>query len=197
MGSTWEMNSVSDELEKQGSVTGGAHNVGKPREIGLGAAPVFQFDEFDCRILRSLQDAADQSMEELAGRVGLSRTPCWRRVKRLEEMGVIVRRVTLLDRERLGFHVTAFLRVRLKYHDPVTLNRFTSGIQDVKEVIECYSTAGDTDFLLHVIAPNLAEYEEVLRYRIMTLSDICTVNSVIVLKTIKYTTSVPLPGLSR
>jgi Lrp/AsnC family transcriptional regulator len=158
---------------------------------------VLQFDEFDRRILRSLQDAADQSMEELSERVGLSRTPCWRRVKRLEEMGIIVRRVTLLDRERLGLRVTAFLRVRLKEHDSATLNRFTSGIQDVEEVVECYSTAGETDFLLRVVASDLAEYEDVLRSRILSLSNIYTVNSLITLKTVKYTTNVPLPALSR
>lgn len=112
-------------------------------------------------------------------------------------MGIIGRRVTLLDRERLGLRVTAFLQIRPKYHDAVTLNRFTNGIQGIEEVVECYSIAGDTDFLLHVIASNLAEYEDVLRYGIMTLSDVYTVHSLIVLKTVKYTTSVLLPALSR
>lgn len=163
----------------------------------LQGAPVFQLDDFDRRILRSLQETADQSTEELAERVGLSRTPCWRRVKRLEEMGIIARRVTLLDREKLGFRVTAFLQIRLKYHDSVTLSRFTNGIRDIEEVVECHAVAGDTDFLLQVIASTLSAYEDVLKYRIMALSEVYTVNSLIVLKTIKHTTSVPLPASPR
>jgi len=131
-------------------------------------------------------------MEELAEHVGLSRTPCWRRVKRLEELGIILKRVALLGRETLGLDVTIFIRVKLNRHDADTLCRFEAGVQDIEEVVECYLIAGDQDYLLQIISSNLAKYEDVLKHRIINLPGVNTVSSLVALKNIKYTTKVPL-----
>jgi len=150
-------------------------------------------DEFDRRILRSLQDCADKSMEDVSESVGLSRTPCWRRVKRLEETGIIVKRVTLLARRSLGLGVKAFVCIKLKSHGAEVLFRFETMMQDIEEVVECYAVAGDDDYVLQVVAFDLWEYENILRNRIARLPEVNTTTSFITLKEIKYTTKLPLP----
>ena len=99
-------------------------------------------DRFDRRILNELQQAGDISMQELGERVGLSHTPCWRRVKRLEDRGLIRQRVTLLDAEQLDLAVNVFVNVSLKRHQENALSRFEEAVQDIPEVVECYSTSG-------------------------------------------------------
>ena len=112
-------------------------------------------DNIDRRILSELQDNADLPMQELGDRVGLSHTPCWRRVKRLEERGIVKRRVALLDAEQLDLAVNVFVNVSLRRHQENALNRFETAVQDVPEVVECYSVSGETDFLLRVVVADV------------------------------------------
>jgi len=127
-------------------------------------------DTIDRRILSELQDNADLSMQELGDRIGLSHTPCWRRVKRLEERGVVKRRVALLDAEQLDLAVNVFVNVSLRRHQENALNRFETAVQDVPEVVECYSVSGETDFLLRVVVADVTAYERLVKATLPSIS---------------------------
>ncbi|TNF86236.1 MAG: Lrp/AsnC family transcriptional regulator, partial [Gammaproteobacteria bacterium] len=116
-------------------------------------------DSFDLQILRELQADAEISMQELGEKVGLSHTPCWRRVKKLEEQGVIRRRVTLLDPERLQLAVNVFVQVSLGVQQEEALNAFEAAVQTIPEIVECYTVSGDRDFLLRVVVEDVTAYE--------------------------------------
>jgi Lrp/AsnC family transcriptional regulator len=149
-------------------------------------------DDFDLKILRSLQEDADLSMVELGERVGLSHTPCWRRVKRLEETGFIRGRVAVLDPERLGLPVNVFVEVHLRQHDEATLNAFETAVQQVEEVVECYTVSGERDFLLRVVVADVASYEHLLKHRLVHLPAVGSLSSTFALRQVKYTTRLPL-----
>lgn len=149
-------------------------------------------DEFDLKILRALQDDADLSMADLGERVGLSHTPCWRRVKKLEEQGFIRGRVMLLDPERLGLPVNVFVEVHLKAHDETSLNAFETAVAAVDEVVECYTVSGEKDFLLRVVVADVASYEQLLKHRLVHLPSVGSLSSTFALRQVKYTTRLPL-----
>ena len=150
------------------------------------------FDKYDRNILLALQDDAEISMAELGARVGLSHTPCWRRVKRLEELGYIRRRVTLLDPEKLQLNVSVHAYITIKSHDEASLNAFESSVQEVVEIVECYSITGDKDYLLRIVVANVDEYEKLLKTQLVHLPNVASVNSAFALKQVKYTTALPL-----
>jgi Lrp/AsnC family transcriptional regulator len=149
-------------------------------------------DDFDRRILRTLQLNANYSMAELGQKVGLSHTPCWRRIKRLEAEGIIKGKVILLDPQKLDLGVTVYAYVTIKSHDEDSLNAFESEIQKVKEVVECYSTSGDRDYVLRVLVRSVENYEKLLKRTIAHLPNIASINSTFALKQVKYTTQLPL-----
>ena len=149
-------------------------------------------DDFDLKILRILQQDAACSMAELGERVGLSHTPCWRRVKKLEERGVIRGRVVLLDPERLDLTVNVFVEVHLEQHDETALNAFETAVQQVEEVVECYTVSGEKDFLLRVVVPDVAAYEHLLKHRLVHLPAVGSLSSTFALRQVKYTTQLPL-----
>lgn len=149
-------------------------------------------DRFDRRILNELQQAGDISMQELGERVGLSHTPCWRRVKRLEERGLIRQRVTLLDAEQLDLAVNVFVNVSLKRHQENALNRFEEAVLDIPEVVECYSVSGATDFLLRVVVADVGAYERLLKATLVHLPEVGNLSSTFALRQVKYTTALPL-----
>jgi len=165
----------------------GIHEARSPR-VGL--------DELDRRILGELQQDARLTNRELSERVGLSPAPCWRRVKRLEESGVVVRHATLLDPEAVGLPVTAYLHVALDDHHAQTVKRFDELIQRLPEVLECYSMSGQTDYLLKVVAAGMSEYEAFLSRNLLPVAAVRSVNTSFVLKRKKLTTVLPLdaPG---
>lgn len=150
-------------------------------------------DTIDRRILSELQDNADLSMQELGDRVGLSHTPCWRRVKRLEERGIVKRRVALLDAEQLDLAVNVFVNVSLRRHQENALNRFETAVQDVPEVVECYSVSGETDFLLRVVVADVTAYEHLVKATLVHLPEVGNLTSTFALRQVKYTTALPLP----
>lgn len=149
-------------------------------------------DTIDRRILSELQDNADLSMQELGDRIGLSHTPCWRRVKRLEERGVVKRRVALLDAEQLDLAVNVFVNVSLRRHQENALNRFETAVQDVPEVVECYSVSGETDFLLRVVVADVTAYERLVKATLVHLPEVGNLTSTFALRQVKYTTALPL-----
>lgn len=149
-------------------------------------------DAIDRRILSELQDNADLSMQELGDRIGLSHTPCWRRVKRLEERGIVKRRVALLDAEQLDLAVNVFVNVSLRRHQENALNRFEAAVQDVPEVVECYSVSGETDFLLRVVVADVTAYERLVKATLVHLPEVGNLTSTFALRQVKYTTALPL-----
>ena len=155
----------------------------------------FSPDAFDLKILAELQRDADQSMQDLGDKVGLSHTPCWRRVKRLEEQGVIRRRVTLLNAEQLRMSVNVFVNVTLRQHQENALNRFEEAVLDVPEIVECYTVSGDTDFLLRVVVEDVTAYEHLLKRTLVHLPEVGNLSSTFALRQVKYTTELPLHPL--
>ena len=125
-----------------------------------------KLDKFDREILRVLQRDATVSMADLSQLVGLSHTPCWRRVKKLESAGIIKSKVTLLDNKLLNLGVSVFIYVTLKNHDTESLNAFELAVQDISEIIECHTTSGEKDYLLKVIVESIEEYELLLKSKL-------------------------------
>jgi len=145
----------------------------------------------DRRILAALQSDATLSIADLAERVGLSQTPCWKRIKRLEAAGVITGRVALLDRALLGVGTTVFVSVRTSQHDEDWLVQFADAIRAIPEVTEFYRMSGDVDYLLKIVCRDIADYDRIYKSMIRSarLSD---VSSSFAMEQIKYTTEVPL-----
>jgi len=151
-------------------------------------------DIIDLKILAALQDNARLSNHELAARVGLSASPCWRRVRRLERDGVIGKYVALLDAARVGLHLTAYAHVLLENHHVETVEQFDDMIRALPAVQECYSTSGEYDYLLRIAVSSMAEYERVLSRHILQSRAVRQVSTGFVLKQKKYTTALPLPA---
>lgn len=153
-------------------------------------------DSFDIKILRELQRDAEISMQELGERVGLSHTPCWRRVKRLEQDGVIRGKVTLLDAKSLHLGVNVFVHVRLRNHQDNGLALFEESVQDIDEIVECYTVSGEMDFVLRVVVADVAAYEKLLKHTLVNLPGVDNLNSTFALSQVKYTTAYPLNSIA-
>ncbi|GAB2191658.1 Lrp/AsnC family transcriptional regulator [Sessilibacter sp. MAH1] len=151
-----------------------------------------EIDEYDRKILRALQENADYSMAELGEKVGLSHTPCWRRIKRLEADGIILNRVTLLDRHKLNLNVSLLAQINMTKHDQITRQSFELAVLDIREVVECYSTSGEKDYVLKIVVRDLAEYEELLKSKLLSLPGVASISSNFALRQVKYTTELPL-----
>jgi len=152
-------------------------------------------DSYDKKILRALQQNAELSMADLGDQVGLSHTPCWRRVKRLEEDGFIQKRVTLLSAKQLDVNVSVHAYITIKSHDEQSLVAFESSVQEVEEIVECYSITGEKDYLLRMVVSSVDHYENLLKKTLVHLPNVASVNSVFALKQVKYTTELPLQDL--
>lgn len=148
-------------------------------------------DRIDRKILGCLQEDATLPVAEIAERVGLSTTPCWRRIQNLEKSGVIQRRVALLDAKKLNCGVTAFVRLRTSQHNYNWLEKFSKAVARMDEVVEFYRMSGDIDYLLRIVVPDLASYDLVYK-RLIKAADFAEVSSSFALEEIKYTTALPL-----
>lgn len=155
------------------------------------ARPV-ELDDYDRKILRALQENADYSMADLGNMIGLSHTPCWRRLKRLETEGVIRGKVTLLDPKLLNLGVTVHAYITIKHHDASSLEAFENAILTIPEVVECYSTSGDKDYVLRVVVENVEHYERLMKDTLIHLPNIGSINSAFALKQVKFTTQLPI-----
>jgi len=148
-------------------------------------------DNIDRRILAYLQEDASLSVADLAERVGLSSTPCWRRVQLLERDGYIVRRVALLDPDRMNVGVTVFVRIKTSQHNPDWLQRFADRVSRIPEIVEIYRMSGDIDYLLKVVVPDIAAYDSVYK-RLIAAADYSDVSSAFAMERIKDTTVLPV-----
>ena len=148
-------------------------------------------DAIDRRLLTLLQQDASLSVAELAEQVGLSQTPCWKRIKRLEADGFITARVALLDRMLLGQGTTVFVSVRTNQHDEAWLADFAQAICAIPEVTEFYRMSGDVDYLLKIVCRDIADYDRIYKSMIRA-AKFSDVSSSFAMEQIKYTTQVPL-----
>ncbi|WP_298399855.1 Lrp/AsnC family transcriptional regulator [Sphingobium sp.] len=148
-------------------------------------------DAMDRKILDLLQKDSSLSVNDLSERVGLSATPCWKRIKRLEQAGIIEKRVAILNRDKLGLGVTVMVAVRTSKHSEEWLQSFARGISEIPEVLEFYRMSGEIDYLLKIVARDIADYDRIYRKltRAVELSD---VSSSFAMQEIKSTTALPL-----
>jgi len=148
-------------------------------------------DAIDRKILGILQEDATVPVAEIARRCDLSVSPCWRRIQRLEESGVIQRRVALLDPNKLNVGVTVFVAIRTNKHNMEWADAFCKAVSRIPEVVEFYRMSGDVDYLLRVVVPDIAAYDRVYKKLIKT-ADLFDVSSSFAMERIKYTTALPL-----
>ncbi|MFM5953802.1 MAG: Lrp/AsnC family transcriptional regulator [Novosphingobium sp.] len=155
---------------------------------------IAQLDSIDWAILGVLQADAALAIHEVGERVGLSANACWRRIKRLEESGVIARRVALVDAEKLGLSTTVFVAIRTNRHDPEWLDAFGKGIARIDEVSECHRMAGEVDYLLKLVVRDIAHYDRIYRRLIAVVPDLADVSSSFSMEKMKATTALPRPS---
>ena len=150
-------------------------------------------DDVDRKILAILQDDASVSVGEIANRVGLSQTPCWRRIQKLEENGVIQRRVALVDPVAIGLGLTVFVEIESGDHSKEWLDRFAAEVVTMPEVMEVHRMAGDVDYLLRVASANMAEFDLFYR-KLIALLPLKNVTSRFAMEKIKSVTALPVPA---
>jgi Lrp/AsnC family transcriptional regulator, cysteine-sensing transcriptional activator len=149
-------------------------------------------DATDRKILALLQEDASLSVAEIGNRVGLSSTPCWKRIQRLETEGVVQKRVALVDQDKLGLGVTVFVSIETDDHSQEWLDRFAKVVGSMPEVMEFYRMAGDVDYMLRVVVPDIQGYDLFYKRMIATVP-LKNVTSRFAMEKIKSTTALPIP----
>jgi Lrp/AsnC family transcriptional regulator len=149
-------------------------------------------DQLDREIVRLLKDDATMSARELGDAVGLTATPCWRRVKALEDAGVITARVALIDPASLDLGVTALVNIRTNNHGPEWIEQFQSSVDSFPEIVEAYRTSGDIDYTLKVMVSSIGAYDEFYK-RLIAAVDLYDVRTIFVMEEMKRTTALPVP----
>ena len=148
-------------------------------------------DSKDRKILALLQQDAMASAAEIAEKIGLSTTPCWRRIQKLEEQGYIKSRVALLDHKKMNVGTTVFVQVRTSRHAGDWLQKFGAAVERMPEIVEAHRLSGDTDYLLRIVVPDIAEYDRVYKKLIQEL-DFLDISSSFAMEEIKSTTAIPV-----
>lgn len=154
---------------------------------------MFKLDEIDRRILRQLQKDGRMPNNVLAEKVGLSPSPCLRRVKMLEESGAIDRYVAILNPAVIGLGLTIFARIWLKSQDAATVDHFANEVKQMPEVVECHLMAGDCDYLLRIVTPSLEAYRKFQIDYLTRIEGVQSIKTEIPMQKIKQTTEIPLP----
>jgi Lrp/AsnC family transcriptional regulator len=154
-------------------------------------ARVTMLDEMDIKILRILQQDCTRSVADIGKEVGLSTTPCWRRIQKLEEAGIVQRRVAVLDASSVNAAVTVFVSIKTDQHSLTWLEKFHAAVIDFPEVVEFYRMSGEVDYLLRVVVPSIAAYDAFYK-RLISRIEISKVSSAFAMEQIKYTTALPL-----
>lgn len=155
---------------------------------------ITKLDAIDRKLLELLQQDGELQVAELAAQVGLSTTPCWRRIQRLKEQGVITRQVALVDRLKVNVGVTVFVSVRTNMHSQDWFDRFRATVEAIPEVVEFYRMSGDVDYLLRVVVPDIAAYDQVYK-RLTAGTQLFDVSSSFAMEELKFTTALPLSYL--
>jgi Lrp/AsnC family transcriptional regulator len=149
-------------------------------------------DNTDYKILAILQEDASLSVAEISSRVNLSQTPCWRRIQKLEEQGVIERRVAIVNPDAIGLGLSIFVEIETGDHSAEWLQRFEQAVSDMPEAMEVYRMAGDVDYLLRIVVSDMAAYDAFYR-RLIELVPLKNVTSRFAMERVKSTTAYPLP----
>lgn len=144
-----------------------------------------KLDTIDLKILNILQLNAVEPIQSIADQVGLTNNPCWRRIKRLEDKGVITGRSIKINHRVIGLETTAFVSIRIESHNEAWLNRFQRCINDIPEIIECYRMAGDVDYLLKVLIVDLSHYDRVYRQLVANIPGLIDVSAAFSMEEIK------------
>lgn len=152
---------------------------------------VAKLDTFDLRILALLQEDASRPLAELAEAVGLSPTPCWRRIQKLDAAGYIRKRVALLDRTRLKAGVTVFIAVKTARHSMEWLERFHAAVHDLPEIVDFYRMSGDIDYLLKAYVCDIGAYDALYK-KLISRIELSDVTSMFAMEELKSTTAIPL-----
>lgn len=154
---------------------------------------MLELDSIDWAILEVLQHDAALPIQAIGERVGLSTNPCWRRIKRLEEAGVIARRVALLDPDKVGLPTTVFVAIRTRRHDPEWLAAFAAGVGAIPEITECHRMAGEIDYMLKLSVRDIAHYDRIYQRLIAEVPGLNDVSSTFSMEAMKVTTALPRP----
>lgn len=149
-------------------------------------------DEIDAKILRQLQQDASMSVADIAAQVGLSSSPCWRRIKRMEDEGIIQRNVAVLNREKLGLGFEVYVEVKLERPTRANLRTFEKKVKELPEVIECATVTGAVDYVLRIVTTDMHTYDDFLRDTILSMDLVQSALSRIVIRSVKDTTELPL-----
>jgi Lrp/AsnC family transcriptional regulator len=158
----------------------------------MGKILPLELDSVDKKILEALQRDATLSVAEIADLVGMSQSPCWRRIQRLKESGVIIAQVTLLDRRMIGLNTQIFAQVKLNGQGREMQDEFAAHIRELPEVIECFLMMGSIDFLLRIVAEDIDAYERFFFDKLSRFPDIKEINSMVAFSQIKSTTALPI-----
>ncbi len=151
-----------------------------------------ELDEADRRILRTIQERPELTMRELGDATGLSHTPCWRRLQRLQKAGIVSDRRYIVDPEAVGYDIIAFCFVRIIEHRREHLRQFEAAVARVPEILQCHSLSGDHDYVLQVLARSVREYEETVKNAIVELPNVRSISTSFALKRVKSSTVVPV-----
>lgn len=149
-------------------------------------------DPFEIKIIRELQRDASLTTAQIAERVGLSPSPCWRRIDRLEREGIIKKRVAVIDRRKVGFNAHIFAQVRLNAHGRANLDDFSQAIRDFPEVLDAYVLMGTTDFMLRIVTRDIEAYERFFFEKLSKLDGVQEITSTVALSEIKSTSELPI-----
>ncbi|MDG1750278.1 MAG: Lrp/AsnC family transcriptional regulator [Thalassotalea sp.] len=148
-------------------------------------------DAFDKKILKILQDDCTQSVSDIAKQIGLSTTPCWRRIQAMEKSGIIKGRVALADPEKLNVGLTVFVMIKTNQHNPDWLNDFSKVSKDFPEISEFYRMSGEVDYLLRVVVSDMKAYDAFYK-KLITQASFADISSSFAMEEIKYTTALPV-----
>ncbi|HEB27720.1 MAG TPA: Lrp/AsnC family transcriptional regulator [Porticoccus sp.] len=151
-----------------------------------------EFDSIDVNILKQLQKDASLTAQEIAAKVNLSTSPCWRRINRLEKDGFIQKKVALLDSQKLGMQMIIFVSISLSKNDEESLETFEEQVQQFPEIVECYTVTGTMDYFLKIITKDIQHFERFLRQHLAQLPLIREMHSNVAVTQIKYSTELPL-----
>jgi Lrp/AsnC family transcriptional regulator len=152
-------------------------------------------DEIDARILNLVQDDASLSVADIAEKVSLSASPCWRRLKRLEDLGIIQKRVTLLNADQLGLGFEVYAAVKLSLPSKENLEAFEARLDDWPEIVSCATVTGREDYMLRIITRDMHAYDEFMREKLLASDLVSSIESRIVLRSVKSTSALPLQML--
>lgn len=154
---------------------------------------MIELDRVTRRLIDTLQRKGRQSAQQLAEAVGMSATPVWRRLKELEQSGVIRREVVLMDREKLGLAICAWAYVSLVRHTDGAVEDFERLVASSPEIMECASITGEADYVVKIVVPDMKAYDRFLQERLFKLKGVASIRTNVVLREVKYETALPLP----